>query len=83
MRILVREHAIDRAMDENRFYKSRPTTREKARKGIVRAVEFSFLLKLNPDGSELRGHNGKIYVCRNKKGSKIVYTILKSSRLVD
>ena len=83
MKVVVRDHAIERSMDENRFNTTKYNSREQAYRAISRAIKYSILLKLNPDGSELRGHNGKVYACR--KGlyeGIIVYTVLRGTKYV-
>lgn len=81
-KIIVKPHAIDRATDETRFKVTSRANRAVAREAIIFAVNRSFLLRLNPDGSELRGHNGKIYVCRRSGSSIVVHTVLKGNRYV-
>jgi hypothetical protein len=80
--IIVREHAIDREMDEKRFSKTKSKTRRSARAAIIKGVTLSILLKLNSDGTELRGHNGRIYVCSRDNSKIAVHTILKGSGYV-
>lgn len=80
--IIVSSHAIDRIMSD-RFLKTKPKDRQRAEQMIKENVSKSFLLKLNPDGTELRAHNGKIYVCSIKFNTVTVITVLKGNKFVD
>lgn len=70
-------------MSEERFCKTSAKSIKEAEKAIEKAVEHSFLIKLNSDGTELRGHNGKVYVCAVGNDNTItVITILKGNKFV-
>ena len=70
-------------MSDDRFPKSKMKTEKQAVEYIKKAIDLSFLLKLNSyQGRELRGHNGKVYVCSRENGNVIVHTILKANEFV-
>lgn len=81
-RIEIKEHAYQRIMSD-RFCKTKPKSREEAKLAIEKDLKFSCLLKLNKDGTELRGHNGKVYVCSIKEDEIVVITVLKGNRFVN
>lgn len=80
-RVEVSSHVIDQLMSLR--FKTRPKTREQAKKIVEKDIRFSKLIKINPDGSELRAHNGRIYPCIIKNDVIIVKTVLKGNRYVE
>jgi hypothetical protein len=77
-KLIIREHAIRRLLS-NRFAKSGILNRKGAIQLIEKDIKYSFLLKLNPDGTELRAHNGRVYVCKKQMSNIEVITVLKAT----
>lgn len=79
--IIIKDHAIERFMSD-RFFRTKARTRKHAENQIIKAIEFSKLIKIESNGIKLRGHNGKIYVCAVSSDSITVITVLKANTYV-
>lgn len=66
----------------DRFSQTKPKNKKEAKSMIRKALSNSVLLKLNKDGTELRVHNGKIYVCSVNGDGMTVITVLKGNSFV-